>query len=264
MDNQADQPPACESPVLQDEEKPRPFKTVRMSLGEYMASPSYLIAVDNSRCPTVEELKVMFAQTTATLNDAVSWPFSSVLSVLHMPDVGLTEIDERITYFKNLKFLNMSFNEIEEVPGSSFWKELTELEFLYLNNNKISRLGNALCIRNAPSLTHLSLHDNPVEQTEGYRHIMLNKITTLVELDDMVAADEEFIEGIEYPERFAAFEDRMRLTTDNSLLKKKDTTYEELLDFIKKTSVETHKILSHNSPITIIQKVIRGFIIRVY
>ena len=70
-----------------------------LSLPEYLISESYLIKPDNQKCPTNQELRTMFSQTTRILNSTTAWPFSSTVTVLHLPHANIQEIDDRIPFF---------------------------------------------------------------------------------------------------------------------------------------------------------------------
>ena len=263
MEDQATTSSLSESSTVQKKSRLKIKKPKKLSIADYLVSKSYLITPANPKCPTPDELHEMFFLKPIVSNASIAWPFSSSVTILHMPNSELTKIDGRISFFKSLEVLNLSYNHLTELPGQHFWKELTQLQFVYLNNNNLKHLGNTLNIRYARNLSHLSLHDNPIAQLDNYRHVILNKIASLTELDGIIAADEELIDGIKSIPRFAALSENLILRTDNSLLSDAHTSAESLVLFTKAVDKETHAILSHNSPVYIIQKFVRGFLIRV-
>ena len=234
-----------------------------LSLQDFLLSPSYQIKPENQKCPTKDELQIMFTYAPPVLNPTVAWPFSSTVTILHLPNSQLTEIDSRIKFFKGLEMLNLSHNLITQLPAPAFWKEFTQLRYVFLNNNRIAHIKNVLCIRHVKTLTHLTLYDNPVVKTQDYRHILLNRITSLVSLDNQVAADDELIEGLKISRDITEWHQQMVFSTDSSLLFDPDTPYTDLVQYLKDIQTETHQILSHHSPLHIVQKVVRSFLVRV-
>jgi hypothetical protein len=53
-----------------------------------------------------------------------------------------------------------------------------------------------------PNIFHISLFNNPCALVEGYRHYIVNSISSLLALDFHVITDEERIEEANFPERF--------------------------------------------------------------
>ena len=74
---------------------------------------------------------------------------------------GLTEVPEAIRQLKNLDFLSLSGNQIEEVPD--WLSELTNLRVIWMDNNKLKGKLSDYCFDQMSNLTVLSLTSNQLE-----------------------------------------------------------------------------------------------------
>eukprot|EP00116_Pleurobrachia_bachei_P012180 sb/3472442/ len=61
--------------------------------------------------------------------------------------------------------------------------EFTNLTTLYLHGNHICNLAEIKKLSGLPHLRTLTLHGNPIENQEGYRHFVLSTLPTLKQLD---------------------------------------------------------------------------------
>nr|XP_027806795.1 leucine-rich repeat and IQ domain-containing protein 3 [Marmota flaviventris] len=171
----------------------------------------------------------------------------------------ITDIHPLQNCIKLMK-LDLHGNQIKNLPDTKFWSGLKYLKLLYIHDNAFAKLKNLCVLSACPSLIALTLFDCPVSLKKGYRHVLVNSIWPLKALDHHVISDEEIIQNWQLPERFKAYNQRLFFNFCAAL--KKGTTYEDELNNIKYVISSINKILAHNSPVLIVQRWIRGFLIR--
>jgi hypothetical protein len=113
--------------------------------------------------------------------------------------------------FVNLRKIDLSHNNISSLPGPQVFKGLTNLKFLYLNNNKLAKWQDIASLTSMPAIIHITLFSNPVCTVPGYRHFLVNSLRTLLALDHFVITDEERIEDASFGYRFRALNEFMKL-----------------------------------------------------
>uniref|UniRef100_A0A8C6MS76 Leucine-rich repeats and IQ motif containing 3 n=1 Tax=Mus spicilegus TaxID=10103 RepID=A0A8C6MS76_MUSSI len=161
---------------------------------------------------------------------------------------------------KKLIKLDLHGNQIKTLPDKNFWSGLKNLKLLYLHDNGFSKLKNICVLSGCVSLIGLTMFDCPVSLKKGYRHVLVNSIWPLKALDHHVISDEEIIQNWSLPERFKTFSPSLFFNLYPALIK--GTTYEDEIKNIKHIISRINEILAHNSPVLIIQRWIRGFIVR--
>ncbi|XP_040607485.1 leucine-rich repeat and IQ domain-containing protein 3 isoform X1 [Mesocricetus auratus] len=171
----------------------------------------------------------------------------------------VTDIQPLHSCIKLIK-LDLHGNQIKTLPDRNFWGGLKNLKLLYLHDNSFSKLKNICVLAECESLIGLTMFDCPVSLKKGYRHVLVNSIWSLKALDHHVISDEEIIQNWHLPERFKAFNPRLFLNICPALIK--GTTYEDEIKNVKRIISRINGILAHNSPVLIIQRWIRGFIVR--
>uniref|UniRef100_G1P5Y6 Leucine rich repeats and IQ motif containing 3 n=1 Tax=Myotis lucifugus TaxID=59463 RepID=G1P5Y6_MYOLU len=150
--------------------------------------------------------------------------------------------------------------QIKSLPDVRFWSRLKSLKLLYLHDNGFAKLKNVCMLSACPSLIALTLFDCPVSLKKGYRHVLVNTILPLKALDHHVISDEEIIQNFHLPERFKTYNHRLFFNFCPPL--KKGSTYEDETNNINFVISKINEIMAHNSPILIIQRWIRGFLVR--
>ncbi|KAG9470662.1 hypothetical protein GDO78_017050 [Eleutherodactylus coqui] len=100
--------------------------------------------------------------------------------------------------------LDLHGNQIQNLPGQEFWRQLKNLKLLYLHNNRIRSVQNVESLSSSPTLTGLTLYDTPLSLQKSYRHIVVNSIWSLKALDNFVVSDEEIIEDWTLQGKFKA------------------------------------------------------------
>ncbi|XP_051052016.1 leucine-rich repeat and IQ domain-containing protein 3 [Phodopus roborovskii] len=171
----------------------------------------------------------------------------------------VTDIQPLQNCIKLIK-LDLHGNQIKTLPDQNFWGGLKNLKLLYLHDNGFSKLKNICVLAACASLIGLTMFDCPVSLKKGYRHVLVNSIWPLKALDHHIISDEEIIQNWNLPERFKTFNHRLFFNLCPALIK--GTTYEDEINNIKHMISRINGILAHNSPVLIIQRWIRGFIVR--
>ncbi|TCD66325.1 cysteinyl-tRNA synthetase [Steccherinum ochraceum] len=111
------------------------YPSTSQSAGSPPAEPSPLSL---GRPVEHTERKISSASTTSPARPLP--PLASSLERLYLGENRLTEdVLHPLTLLKELKVLNLSFNDIQEIPPT-FFKSHTHLEELYLSGNKLSSL----------------------------------------------------------------------------------------------------------------------------
>ncbi|XP_036112677.1 leucine-rich repeat and IQ domain-containing protein 3 [Molossus molossus] len=171
----------------------------------------------------------------------------------------ITDISPLQSCIKLIK-LDLHGNQVKCLPDDKFWSRLRNLKLLYLHDNGFAKLKNVCMLSACPSLIALTMFDCPVSLKKGYRHVLVNSIRTLKALDHHVISDEEIIQNCHFPERFKTYNHQLFFNFCPAL--KKGSTYEDEINNIKFIILKINEIMAHNSPILIIQRWIRGFLIR--
>ncbi|XP_032157635.1 leucine-rich repeat and IQ domain-containing protein 3 isoform X2 [Mustela erminea] len=171
----------------------------------------------------------------------------------------ITDIHPLQSCIKLVK-LDLHGNQIKSLPDTKFWSGLKKLKLLYLHDNGFAKLKNICMLSACPSLIALTMFDCPVSLKKGYRHVLVNSIWPLKALDHHVISDEEIIQNWHLPERFKAYNHRLFFNFCPAL--KKGSTYDDEINNIKHIISKINEILAHNSPVLIVQRWIRGFLVR--
>ena len=91
-------------------------------------------------------------------------------------------IREIIDNPRNLSWIDLSFNLLEEVP--SVLASYHNLNVVYLHANRIRKVSTAQCLVDLPKLRSLTLHGNPCEQqTKNYRLLVAGMFKNIKTLD---------------------------------------------------------------------------------
>eukprot|EP00347_Sterkiella_histriomuscorum_P006457 403352701 len=162
---------------------------------------------------------------------------------------------------KSLKKIDLSHNSISALPGPAVFQGLVNLKFLYLHDNRISNWGDVETLTSLPSIMHLSLFSNPVCQIPGYRHFLVNSISSLLALDTYVITDEERIEDASFGYRFRGLNEFMKLHIPDYA---KEKSAEQHLFNLEVDIYRLKRIFERNSPSILIQSLYRGYRSRNY
>ncbi|XP_053448739.1 leucine-rich repeat and IQ domain-containing protein 3 [Nycticebus coucang] len=156
--------------------------------------------------------------------------------------------------------LDLHGNQIKLLPNTKFWSGLKNLKLLYLHDNGFSKLKNICVLSACSNLIALTMFDCPVSLKKGYRHVLVNSVWSLKALDCHVISDEEIIQNWHLPERFKTCNHRLFFNFCPAL--RKGATYEDEINNVTYVISKINKILAHNSPVLIVQRWIRGFLVR--
>lgn len=181
------------------------------------------------------------------------------LSICLLSNNFITKIDSLIACRQLIK-LDLHSNQLTSVPGSPFWTSLRRLQCLNLHDNPLGKFETLQILGSSPSLTILTLYDTPLSLKKNYRHHVVNSIWTLKALDMHVISDEEIIEDAVFDCHFKALTPPLRIDLCPHTTCESD--FQQELRIFHATNRTINKILAHHSPVLIVQRYIRGFLLR--
>ncbi|XP_078075356.1 leucine-rich repeat and IQ domain-containing protein 3-like [Mustelus asterias] len=192
------------------------------------------------------------------LKNLGSLPNCSALKVCILPGNYITKFDALINC-PNLIKLDLHGNHISDLPDEDFWCDMKSLQILYLHDNIIGSMNNVVPLYSCPDLVVLTLFDTPVSLAPKYRHNIVNNICSLKALDHFVIADEEIIEDWPKSDEFKALSLQFYLDLP---LRSQVSTWRCELRRIRDLISTINNILAHCSPVLILQRWFRGFLVR--
>lgn len=163
-----------------------------------------------------------------------------------------------ITYlhtFANLKKIDLSDNQLDELPQAQVFAGLQSLQFLYLHNNNISKWQDLQALTALPSIMQITLFNNPVCQIPGYRHFLVNSISCLKALDNYIITDEERIEDASFGYRFRGLNEFMKIHIPDY---SSERSAEQHLLNLEVDVYRLKRLFERNSPSILIQSWWRG------
>ncbi|XP_027027103.1 leucine-rich repeat and IQ domain-containing protein 3 isoform X4 [Tachysurus fulvidraco] len=178
------------------------------------------------------------------------------LRVCVLCDNSITDI-QPLQQCVNLLKLDLKGNQISQLPEAAFWKNLKNLQLLFLHDNNISVMNHVSGLSVSPSLSALTLYETPLSRTRNYRHCVINSIISLKALDHHVISDEEIIENWKLPLRYQAMAPNLSLILYSSA-----TTQSDEIKALHRIISEINRVQASFSPTLIIQKWIRGHLTR--
>ncbi|XP_057533433.1 uncharacterized protein LOC130811234 [Amaranthus tricolor] len=176
----------------------------------FPASPEVDESVAKARVHSSKHNRINLSEELLHANSMIQ-SLNSSSTVAHISGMGLKAIP-MISHFSSLRSINLSNNSIVQItPGSlpkglhvldlsknkiasiEGLRELTRLRVLYLNYNRISRIGHGLS--SCTLLKELYLSGNKISEVEGLHRLLkltvldlsFNKITTTKALGQLVA-----------------------------------------------------------------------------
>ncbi|CAM5162380.1 unnamed protein product [Natator depressus] len=182
-----------------------------------------------------------------------------LLKVCILSNNYITNIDA-LECCTHLVKLDLHGNQVQHLPGPTFWEGMKELNLLYLHDNGIGKLDNVHSLSFCPNLIGLTLFDTPLSLRIEYRHIVVNSIFSLKALDYYVISDEEIVENWKLPPKYKPFSPSFFL--DFCHAPRKEATVEEDINVVKDIISKINHILAHHSPVVIVQRWIRGYLTR--
>ncbi|XP_020650339.3 leucine-rich repeat and IQ domain-containing protein 3 isoform X1 [Pogona vitticeps] len=227
---------------------------------------------------------VMVRQHAQYLSDLRDMHYCVSLKICDLSGNFLINIDA-LECCVNLIKLDLHSNQLEELPGPMFWGNMADLKLLYLHDNGISALENVHSLSFCPNLTALTLFNTPLCLKVAYRHIVVNSIFSLKALDYYVISDEEIIEDWRLPAKYKPFTPsffvdfcplvgkeelpqtikngrKPLISTPAQWNNRKEITFQEEMKRVREIISKINYVLAHHSPVVIIQKWIRGYLIR--
>ncbi|KAI7798040.1 putative leucine-rich repeat and IQ domain-containing protein 3 [Triplophysa rosa] len=179
------------------------------------------------------------------------------LRICILADNFLTRI-EAVMECTRLVKLDLKGNQIVQLPDASCWSHLKELQLLYLHDNNMASWNNINGLSGCLNLTALTLFDSPLSLKKNYRHCVVNNILSLKALDNYVISDEEIIQNWSLPFQFKAMKPHFHV----NLYASKQDSFETQMKAVYKVFAEINRIQAFYCPTLIIQRWIRGHLIR--
>lgn len=103
---------------------------------------------------------------------------------------------QNLSYFKELRKLDLSNNKIKSLPEVEILSSLIRLKELYLHDNLLTKWENLTDLTKMGSVVHLTLYNNPVASIAGYRHYCVNSMPNLLCLDLYIITDIERVDEL--------------------------------------------------------------------
>ncbi|KAG8548920.1 hypothetical protein GDO81_023483, partial [Engystomops pustulosus] len=150
--------------------------------------------------------------------------------------------------------------QIQDLPDKDFWRQFKNLKLLYLHDNRIRSVDHVESLSSCPNLTGLTLYDTPLSLHKSYRHMAVNSLWSLKALDHFVVSDEEIIEDWNLQGKFKALSPDLHM---NMLpASGKDFSPENEMKALNEIIRKINGVLATCSPVLIVQKWIRGYLVR--
>ncbi|XP_063795157.1 leucine-rich repeat and IQ domain-containing protein 3 isoform X2 [Pseudophryne corroboree] len=214
------------------------------------------LALSNCRAKTLDELVILYLRKLL-LKEVGLIQYCTALRSCTVANNFITDI---AAVRECVHVVRLDLHGNQNLPGKEFWKALEKLKLLYLHNNQISNLSNVESLSYCPALAGLTLYDTPLSLQKGYRHIAVNSIWSLKAFDNFVISDEEIIEAWTLHGRFKALCPDLHL----NLLPapSKDFCLQNDMKVVNEIIRKINGILARCSPVLIVQKWIRGYLVR--
>ena len=158
----------------------------------------------------------------------------------------------------HLRWVDLSGNQIRELPKAEVWEQLTELQILYLHENLLSDWDSIRPLELLPRILHITLFNNPIVHLLGYRHYMVSELQTLLVLDFYVVTDEERLTDVSYSTHFKTLTE----ITKFPLQEAETNAEEELLGLYSRTIYKLRRKYERCSAVIRIQSLWRGYKVR--
>lgn len=163
-----------------------------------------------TECNNLDEINVISLRNKQYTSCLQVLSQCSNLVIAYLQNNRLTINDLNfLSHFKELRKLDLSNNKIKVLPEVETLSSLIRLKEFYLHNNVITSWQNLVDLTKMGSVIHLTVFDNPVASTSGYRHYVVNSMPNLLCLDLYIITDEERIEDASYGTRFRAMNEHM-------------------------------------------------------
>ncbi|XP_068095321.1 leucine-rich repeat and IQ domain-containing protein 3 [Hyperolius riggenbachi] len=213
----------------------------------------------NNCQPTQLEELVVLNLSKLFLKEVTLLQYCTALKICNLANNFITDINP-LRRCAQLVKLDLHGNQLQNLPGQDFWRGMKELKLLYLHNNRIRSLSNVESLSACPALVGITLYDTPLSLQKNYRHILVNSIWTLKALDNFVISDEEIIEDWNLQGRFKALSPELQLTLLSA--SRKDISVQNETKDTSEIITKINCVLAACSPVLIVQKWIRGYLVR--
>ncbi|XP_051949955.1 leucine-rich repeat and IQ domain-containing protein 3 [Xyrauchen texanus] len=200
---------------------------------------------------------VMVKMSNLLLKNLDQIEYCRTLRICLLADNFLTRIEALMECTRLVK-LDLKGNQIVQIPDALCWSHLKELQLLYLHDNNMATWNHIRGLSGCLNLTALTLYNTPIS-LKNFRHCVVNNIWTLKALDNYVISDEEIIQDWFLPFKFKAMKQHFHV---NLYPSSKSDSFETEMKAVYKIIAEINRIQAIYSPTLIIQRWIRGHLIR--
>ena len=166
---------------------------------------------------------------------------------------------EFLSAFANIRKLDLSNNELTDLPPPDAFSSLANLRLCYFHDNYLSEWNHLKAAILCPGVLHFTFFGNPVAAIPGYRHFMVNACRSLLALDTFIVTDEELLEDACFGYRFRSMGEFMKLHLPEFPTHK---TASEHLFNLEVDIYRLRRLYERNSPVIMIQRVWRGYFAR--
>lgn len=176
----------------------------------------YTIQLRNLKIPYIENLGIL----------------QDKFEVIDLTGNELTELATIPPFSRKLTALLVANNNIASIGELA---DLPNLSTIVLTNNRIASFSDIVSLRLVPSLTNLSLVNNPVTGQEHYRLFVIWLLPSLKVLDfQKVKQAERLLAGEKFGASFAESSDLAKGLLSSAALQPKKLSHEERIALMKK------------------------------
>ncbi|XP_031430340.1 leucine-rich repeat and IQ domain-containing protein 3 isoform X2 [Clupea harengus] len=206
---------------------------------------------------TLQEI-VMVRLGSFMLKNVANFESCLSLRICILADNFITNI-AALSECAHLVKLDLSGNQITQLPDVDFWKRFKKLQLLNLHDNNMSTRQHVIGLSGCPNLYALTLNDTPLSLRGSYRHCIVNSLWSLKALDKYVIADEEIIEGFTLTPKFKKMTPNLAVDLHPA---SKMEPFKIEMKLVVKIISKINQIQAMYSPTLVIQKWIRGHLTR--
>lgn len=204
---------------------------------------------------SVEEVSVLDVHASGLTDCSAITPFSRAeIAFLHFNPLRTLD---GLAGCRRLVKLDIAGCGLETLPTSAVWRCMPQLRLLYAHDNRVTSWEGVSALAVLSQLELLTLHGNPISRHFQYRHFVVNRLLSLLALDNYLVSDFERIQDAPaYLGRFAPMVDALRVPAPQYHPAATPVQHKAALT----TELRAlHTIWRCGSPVIMMQSVMRGF-----
>ncbi|OQR96753.1 hypothetical protein ACHHYP_13647 [Achlya hypogyna] len=226
------------------------------------AEVRFSVALDDHKDvpPPPPVLLQLHGRNINAIEDILTHSFHHLVAI-YLQHNCISSINALYLCARSLRVLNLASNVITTLPDGIFWAAFRCLSVVDISDNYVSKWRDVDGLEAATSLQLLRLSGNPLSLLEGSRQVIVNRMPFLLGLDDHTVADEERIQHARFGDRYCALHPAMHITVwapweTRPFL---PSCYADIHVSLRHTLSALHRQYERNSPVTIVQRVFRGY-----